>query len=94
MSSRNEQFLSFWQKKRAKGKWHFVFREGLVWAIITGLLFRLTYWIGLLGEAQEFSQAFMSMEALTYYLAFILGGIPYGWTMWNMYERKYRKLDQ
>ena len=92
MNNRDRQYLDWWGKTRAKGKWRYVATTGFIWGLFSGILSKL---FEMIVDGKGFAETFLTNDFLLYIVVFIvIGGFLFGLSMWYMSERKYRKLQE
>ncbi|WP_189498607.1 hypothetical protein [Algimonas arctica] len=75
-----------WAKSRVKGRWHFVFFNGvLVWGGTSALI--LSTFLSFLND-QDFARTFMLAAPLS-----MVGGFIWGLMAWRMTETRYNKFQ-
>lgn len=87
---RNQQFVTYWERIRSKGKWNFAFRTGvLTWAIPVFVILELFRYF--FRDGYQFALDRVLVGFVTWC---VLGFFVFGLLMWWTNERTYRKLKQ
>jgi hypothetical protein len=83
-----EDKIREWEATRKGGKWRFVLKQGVLrWGVVTALLFSI-----LMHFVQP--QEPIWLRPLISIVVFPLGGILFGYWLWAIGERNYRKWQQ
>ena len=84
ISKRQKKWLENWEYWHKKGKWKYVFTNGIIWGLLTALLGTVFY--------RVYYQVCENKLFLIFkFLIFIIGGILYAYTMWILNEKRYKK---
>jgi peptidoglycan/LPS O-acetylase OafA/YrhL len=81
-----EKDMQKWEAKRAKGRLRFVLENGvLAWGV--PMFVFMTYFMN---DNQDPSPGMLLTNAVVW----AIGGALFGWIVWTIVERKYRKYKQ
>lgn len=76
--------LAKWERLREKGKWNYILKFGVIgWGITSAVVFALVF--SLLTHVSFWTVLPISL------VLFPLGGIGWGYYMWSLSEKAYRK---
>lgn len=95
MLAREEKYIYDWETTRGKGKWQYILLNTLVWGTLLPViikLFKIVLHTGF--SAAAFSQTFLTVSFLFFWLKFIAGVFVYSLWMWQLSFRKYKELKQ
>lgn len=83
-----EKFIAYWEKRRAKGKWHFILRN-TIWM---GLLFIVAmFLVELVWEGWTAIRGGEILYSGLWFIA-IFFGFTMAWFQWKGSEEQYHKL--
>lgn len=81
--SQQTQRIKAWEYQRTKGKWHFVFKIGLLWSFSMSAVLTLFDYL---------TDGGIKLEILRFRLLFFVGfGFVSALILWQIGERKYQK---
>lgn len=92
MKDSEKRFINYWKTTREKSKWKFVFIHGVIaWGTITAIILFLLNW-GLDHSFKTNLDSEIWARILKISLSPYLGGLLYGFTIWYLSEKRYKKL--
>lgn len=85
MKSEAQQFIEYWEREKAKGRWRFMARSGGIWAV---LFFLVQCTLELADHS--FQKAFWSPLTLKHLAVAAIAAIPFGVSQYYLMEYSYK----